>query len=87
MTIKYGHIVAKRVIARISELYAARDLYDIHQLPQTNLHPIKHNWKGHFSIVLQYPLVLIILPLNGNNYPDYKSITNVKIIAIDNTHF
>ena len=70
---------------RINELDAATNLYDIKSMPQTRLHILKQDWKGHFAVDIKHPFRLILLPINGE-LSDIKSITEIKIITIIDYH-
>jgi len=81
---KYGK-QSEEIIQRINELSSAKDLYDIFKLPKARLHKLSGNWRRHFSVDLNHPYRLILLPLNGE-MTDFESITKIRIIAIIDYH-
>lgn len=82
---KYGDAQAKKIIQRIGELTAAKNLYDIYKLPQARLHKLDHNLSGYFAVDVKQPYRLIIKPLDGN-VDEQQSITKISIIKIEDYH-
>lgn len=82
---KYGTGQSRKIIRRLNELQAAKNLYDISRLPQTHLHPLLGDRKDQFAVDLQHPYRLIFLPLDGDMV-DLETITKIKIISIVDYH-
>lgn len=82
---KYGDIQAKKITQRINELLSAENLCDISKLPQTRLHLLSNNYKGHFAVDLKHPYRLILWPENGLT-SDLKSINKIRIVTIIDYH-
>lgn len=82
---KYGDVQARKIIQRLSELSASKNLYDIYKLPQARLHKLGHNLSGCFAVNIKQPYRIIIKPLDGN-LDEQQSITKICIIKIEDYH-
>lgn len=71
---KVGYEVANKLYAVLNLLNASKNLKDILALPQYNLHALKGNYEGKYSIYLGKTtgFRLILIPLDENE----KVITN-----------
>ena len=81
----YGINQAQKIVQRINELVSAESLHDIRCLPSTRLHALTGNLKNYFSIDIIHPYRLLIMPNNGDR-KDLKTITDIEIIDIKDTH-
>ena len=67
MTKLYGDMVAKKLNSALIALEAASNLYDIYKLPQYNLHKLRGNLDGIYSMYLgNTGFRLLIIPLDKN---------------------
>lgn len=86
LKVKYGELKSKRILMRIGDLIDATNLYDVSKLSQARLHTLQQNRKGQLSVTTIPPFHLIFLPLDGA-VDDYKSITSVEIISINENYY
>lgn len=89
---RFGPKRTKLLKRRLTELAAANTLEDIRNLPQSRCHELKGNLKGYLSVDLDDPYRLIFEPAN-NPVPkkpdsglDWKKITEIRIIRVEDTH-
>jgi proteic killer suppression protein len=91
---EHGKIRAKKIRLRLSELRAANCLYDFWPPNSGNnrCHELTGNRKGKLSVDLEHPYRLIFVP-NHNPVPkladdglDWKLVTAIEIIGIEDTH-
>jgi proteic killer suppression protein len=75
---KFNKIPSREILKRIEELRAATSLHDISKLPQADLHPLKENLAGCFSVTIRFPHRMILAPLNGDSL-DLSTITGIRI--------
>jgi proteic killer suppression protein len=88
----FGQEQARKISRRLSEIQAADKLEILRTLPQARVHELTGNRKGQISLDVKQPYRLIILP----DYEDcprkedgglnWKKITKVKILGIEDTH-
>jgi len=87
----YDPKMCQKLQQRLMELQAAVTLDDISHLPPPRCHELK-NRGGVFSVDLVYPLRLLFIsaknpaPLKGDGGIDRQSITEIEVIAIEDTH-
>jgi proteic killer suppression protein len=86
-----GDQMAKKLQQRLFELKAADSLAEISHLPPPRLHELTGNRKGQYSIDLIHPFRLIFivaneLPAAGSGGIDRGQVTEIEIIAIEDTH-
>lgn len=78
----YGQC-AKKVVQRLSQLHAAKDLTDIKKDPSANLHLLKGNRNGQFAINTNQPFRIIFLPEGDFDMNDISTIKKIKIVEIN----
>jgi proteic killer suppression protein len=59
-TQKWGADVARRYVERISILYAAETVDDLHRIPVLRFHPLKGNRQGQYALSLTARARLIV---------------------------
>jgi len=83
---------AKQVNKRMEELKAAVTLQDISLIPQANCHPLKGSLKGCLAVDISANYRIVFepdnnpLPTNDEGGLDWKSVTDIKIISIEDYH-
>ena len=88
----YGKRRAGLIRRRLDEFQAANSLDELRHLPGPRCHELKGNRAGQFSVDLDHPYRLIFCPENdslpqrANGGLDWKRITVIKIIGIEDTH-
>lgn len=88
---KNGADRAKRIRRRLDNLRAVNVLEDMRNLPG-RCHELHGNRAGQFSLDLDHPYRLIFEPANepiptkSDGGIDWKNVTAVKIIGIEDTH-
>ena len=81
---------AQLIRARLDALLAATCLEDVRNVGR--LHELKGNRKGQFSLDLDHPCRLILVPdhepvpSNKDGGMDWERITAVRIVEIEDTH-
>ena len=91
MVQKQGPIRANKIRQRLDDLRAADTLFDMKFLGG-RCHELKGDRSGELSLDLDHPYRLIFIPNNNPtpNLPDggldWKQITSVLIIDIEDTH-
>jgi proteic killer suppression protein len=89
---KLGQKGGEKLMQRMSELNAAMALSDISYLPPPRLHELTGKRKGQYSVNLDHPYRLLFItanepiPKKKNGGLDIEKITQIKIIAITDTH-
>jgi proteic killer suppression protein len=89
---RFGAKRTKLLKRRLNELAAANVLEDLRNLPQSRCHELKGNLKGYLSIDLDNPYRLIFEPANSpvpkksDGGLDWKKVTEIKIIGVEDTH-
>ena len=87
----FGSKMCKKLQQRLMELNAAVTLSDMSHLPPPRCHELT-NRKGVFSVDLEYPLRMLFIsaedpvPLKADGGIDLKSVTELEVIAIEDTH-
>lgn len=95
----YGSEMAEKIARRLEALGAARNLYDLwppYKKPE-RCHELKGNLAGCFSVDLKHPYRLIfraterieeeLQNLDDDNANErWKLITEIEIVAIEDTH-
>jgi len=88
-----GSIQTKLIMQRLTQLHAASNLEVMRTLPQTNAHELKGNLDEVISLDLNQPYRLLIEPDHEEETPrkddgglDWKRITKVKIMGVEDTH-
>jgi toxin HigB-1 len=82
---------AKKLAQRLEELRAADWLADISHLPPPRCHELT-NRKGIYSVDLEHPYRLLFIPANDpvplkeDGGIDMTEVTEIEIIAIEDTH-
>lgn len=88
---KQGPIRAKKIRQRLDDLRAADSLEEMKNLPG-RCHELRGDRSGQLSLDLDGPYRLIFIPANKPNPTkqasglDWKSVTAVSILEIENTH-
>ncbi len=83
---------AKQVNTRMQELIAAVTLHDLTFLPQANCHELKGNFKGDLAVDISANFRIrfepnhIPLPKKDDGGLDWKSVTEIKILSIEDYH-
>lgn len=87
----YGTSCAKKIKRRLDDLRAARCLQDFRHLPG-RCHELKGNLKGVLSLDVDHPYRLLFVPdhdpvpTKEDGGLDWKEVTAVQIIGIEDTH-
>lgn len=88
---QHGQIRAKRIRQRLDDLRAADVLEDMRNLPG-RCHELRGDRGGQLSLDLDHPYRLIFepandpIPLKPDGGIDWKKVTAIKIIGVDDTH-
>lgn len=88
---QHGQIRAKRIRQRLDDLRAADVLEDMRNLPG-RCHELRGDRAGQLSLDLDHPYRLIFepandpIPLKPDGGIDWKKVTAIKIIGVDDTH-
>ena len=89
---RWGPEQAKRIKQRIFELLAAENLETLSTLPQVRVHELSGNRSGQISLDIKHPYRLLITP-DYENPPrkedgglDWKKITKIKVLGVEDTH-
>lgn len=89
---RFGPKRTKLLKRRLTELAAANSLEDLRNLPQSRCHELKGNLKGYLSVDLDNPYRLMFEPANNPLFKkpdgglDWKKITEIRIIGVEDTH-
>ncbi len=88
----FGQEQARKITQRLAEIQAADNLDVLRTLPQARAHELSGNRKGQISLDVKHPYRFIILP-DHEDCPrkedgglNWKKITKVKILGIEDTH-
>jgi plasmid maintenance system killer protein len=88
---EYGEVCAKKIRRRLDDLQAAPTLENMRNLPG-RCHELKGDMKFQLSLDVEHPLRLIFMPV-GNGFKfkddgglDWKTVTEVQIIGVVDTH-
>jgi len=91
LTRQYGANQAKRIRQRLDDLRAADTLEQMRNLPG-RCHELKGDMAGQLSLDLVHPYRLIFEPAN-NPVPkkpdeglDWKQVTAIRVIGVEDTH-
>ncbi len=76
---------------RIQQLAAARCLEEMYKVPGARFHPLTQNRLGQFSVDLEHPLRLILvphgaIPRKADGGIDLSKVTSVKIMEVEDYH-
>jgi len=89
---RYGSEQAKKIQQRLFELLAAENLETLRTLPQVRAHELSGNRAGQISLDIKHPYRLLIKP-DYENPPhkddgglDWKKITRIKVLKVEDTH-
>ena len=88
----YGKRRANLIRRRLDELFATTSLYELRFLPGPRCHELKGDRAGQFSVDLDHPYRLIFRPANDplpqktDGGLDWKRISIIEIIGIEDTH-
>ncbi|MEO0013676.1 MAG: hypothetical protein RLZZ535_2065 [Cyanobacteriota bacterium] len=88
---QHGQIRAKRIRQRLDDLRAADVLEDMRNLPG-RCHELRGDRAGQLSLDLDHPYRLIFepanepIPIKPDGGIDWKKVTAIKIIGVDDTH-
>ncbi|MBW1698977.1 MAG: killer suppression protein [Deltaproteobacteria bacterium] len=89
---KWGPEQAEKIKLRVTQLLAAERLEIMHTLPQVRAHELSGNRAGQISLDLKHPYRLLIKP-DYENPPhkddgglDWKKITKIKVLGVEDTH-
>lgn len=89
---RLGQGMTRKLQQRMMELKAAETLADISHLPPPRCHELAGDRCGQFSVDLEHPFRLLFIPAH-NPIPcrddggvDREQVTEIEIIAIDDTH-
>jgi plasmid maintenance system killer protein len=87
----FGQKMSGKLQQRLMEMKAADSLGDISYLPPTRCHELK-NRENVFSVDLEHPYRLLFIPAN-ESIPlkvdggiDHQQVTEIEVIAIEDTH-
>jgi proteic killer suppression protein len=80
------------IMQRLVELQAAESLEVMRSIPRARRHELGGNRKGEISVDLNHPYRLIFeadhtpLPTRPEGGLDWKQVTRIKILGVDDTH-
>jgi plasmid maintenance system killer protein len=89
---RYGPEQAKKIQQRLFELQAAENLETMRTLPQVRAHELSGNRPGQISLDIKHPYRLLIEPdykdppRKDDGGLDWKKITKIKILEVEDTH-
>ena len=89
---RYGAGQAKKIQQRLFELQAAENLDTLRTLPQVRAHELSGNQAGQISLDIKHPYRLLITPdyeappRKNDGGLDWKKITKIKILKVEDTH-
>jgi plasmid maintenance system killer protein len=89
---RYGAEQAVKIQQRLFELQAAENLDTLRTLPQVRAHELSGNQAGQISLDIKHPYRLLITPdyeappRKDDGGLDWKKISKIKILKVDNTH-
>jgi proteic killer suppression protein len=89
---RYGALQAKLIQRRLVEIRAANTLEDLRTLPRARCHELKGNRAGQISVDVQHPQRLLFecgnnpVPRKPDGGLDWKQVTVIVIIGVENTH-
>ena len=92
LTLRYGAEQAKKIQQRLVALQAAENLDILRTLPQVRAHELSGNQAGKISLDIKHPYRLLITPdysappLKNDGGLDWKKITKIKILKVEDTH-
>ncbi len=88
----YGERQTKLIMQRMAELHAVDNLDIMRSFPRARCHELKGDLKGQISVDLVHPYRLIFKP-NHEPVPeldsgglDWKKVTKINILGIEDTH-
>ena len=87
-----GERQAKQIMRRLAELRAADHLEVIRHLPGPRCHELKGDLSGQLSVDLVHPYRLIFVPahepvpVRRDGGLDWRQVTQVKILSVQDTH-
>ncbi len=87
----YGTALARKLRQRLMEIKAADTLEDISHLPPARCHELTGR-NGVYSVDLQHPYRLLFIPssepvpLRADGGVDRSGVTEIEVIAIEDTH-
>jgi proteic killer suppression protein len=92
LTRKWGAEQARMLGRRLNELAAAENLGILRSLPQMHAHELSGDRAGQISLDIKQPYRLLIMP-DHEETPrkkdgglDWKQITKIKILGVEDTH-
>ena len=91
ITRKWGAVQAKRLRQRLDDLHAAPNLDVMRMLPG-RCHELTGTQSGQLSLDLEHPYRLVFEPANDpvpakpDGGLDWKSVTAVRILKVEDTH-
>lgn len=86
---EWGEKIARKLIQRLNEIYAAENLENLNCLPPTRCHPLKGDRAGQFAVDLVHPFRLIFTPVKTelrHEDVDKSLIDRVRILGVENYH-
>jgi proteic killer suppression protein len=92
LTRRWGPEQARVIGRRLNELAAAENLEILRSLPQLRAHELSGDRAGQISLDIKHPYRLLIVP-DHEKIPrkkdgglDWKQITKIKILGVEDTH-
>ena len=88
----YGVEKGEYLMRRLGQIKYSDNLAVLMTLPQARCHQLKGNRRGQFSVDLKHPFRLILepavdpLPKLKDGGLDLQRITNMRILAVEDTH-
>lgn len=89
---RLGPRMARKVMQRMMELQAADTLADLSRLPPARCHELTGDRKGVFSVDLEHPYRLLVVPdhdpvpVLDDGGIDRRAVTRIEVIEIADTH-
>ncbi len=82
----YNKEHAKRIKSRLTELQSARNLSEIPQTPPPRRHKLNGDYRDCWGIDYSRNFRIIIEPMGNFDINDLSTITEVKIVTLEDYH-
>ena len=89
---RWGEEQANLIARRLEQLKAADNLEVLRTLPQPKAHELKGNRAGQISLDVKHPYRFLIIsdhdetPVKEDGGLDWRKITKVKVLGVEDTH-
>ncbi|BDS16172.1 hypothetical protein JUM001_04060 [Clostridium perfringens] len=83
---RYNKEHAKRIKSRLTELRSAKNLNEIPQTPPPRRHKLNGEYKNCWGVDYSRNFRIVLEPIGNFDINDLSTITEVKIIALEDYH-